>query len=235
MSPCLHLQSALSPNLNQITVIPRAGGLNRPPGLWFAPPPGSHCSGFSNDNRERITGNCTTLIIRRCIRAVCSIVFKIRIPWPPSGCIYACQRQNWDPSKPFDLATIPDAWTPPPQSASGYAGRSASHYTNAPMLMSLQQSYEAAPASAAPRTQPADPYSAYQQAAGRGQSYSHSSYSSQPAHAPSDPYGRSTASAQSSYAAPSATPATGYYIVSNGQRYPTSQQPISSMASQGQQ
>jgi hypothetical protein len=119
-------------------------------------------------------------------------------------------RQHWGPSKPFDHPTEPSYDQPPRQAASSrtayaspsYAG-SDTHYTTTPTAAygSSHSAYQAVPASAAPRTQPADPYSAYQQPAGR-ESYSQSSYSSYPAQSQSDPYGRSAAPATGPYATP---------------------------------
>jgi len=119
-------------------------------------------------------------------------------------------RQHWGPSKPFDHPT--EAYEQPPRQAASsrttysspsYAS-SDSHYTTTPTAAygsSSHSAYQSAPAAAAPRTQPADPYSAYQQPAGR-EAYSQSSYSSYPASAASDPYGRSTASTAGPYATP---------------------------------
>lgn len=119
-------------------------------------------------------------------------------------------RQHWGPSKPFDHPT--EAYEQPPRQAASsrttysspsYAS-SDSHYTTTPTAAygsSSHSAYQSAPAAAAPRTQPADPYSGYQQPAGR-EAYSQSSYSSYPASAASDPYGRSTASTTGPYATP---------------------------------
>lgn len=118
-------------------------------------------------------------------------------------------RQHWGPTKPYDHATEPYVEPPPRQStsrtpyaSSGYAGSSDSHYTTTPTssYASSHHGYQAAPASAAPRTQPADPYSAYQQPTGRDYS-SQASYS-YPSQAQADPYGRSVAPATASYATP---------------------------------
>ena len=116
-------------------------------------------------------------------------------------------RQHWGPSKPFDIPTEP--YEQPPRqtssrttyASSGYAG-SDSHYTTTPTATygTSHPGYQAAPASAAPRTQPADPYS-YQQPAGREYA-SQSSYSSYPVQAQADPYGRSTAPPTGQYSAP---------------------------------
>jgi hypothetical protein len=113
-------------------------------------------------------------------------------------------RQHWGPSKPFDVPS-----EPPRQAASSrttyaspsYAG-SDTHYTTTPTAAyaSSHSAYQATP-SAAPRTQPADPYSAYQQPAGR-EGYSQSAYSSYPAQTQSDPYGRSSAPTAGPYATP---------------------------------
>jgi len=148
-------------------------------------------------------------------------------------------RQHWGPTKPYDQAA--EAFVEPPArqstsrtpyASSGYAGSSSdSHYVTTPTssYASSHHGYQAAPAAAAPRTQPADPYSAYQQPAGREYT-GQSGYSSYSAQAQPDPYGhgRSAAPATTSYAAPSVTPAPGYYIASDGRQYPLSQQPQSS-------
>lgn len=144
-------------------------------------------------------------------------------------------RQHWGPSKPFDHPTEPYEQASRQAASSrqtygspGYAA-TESHYTTTPTAAygTSHSAYQAAPASAAPRTQPADPYSAYQQPAGR-ESYSQPSYSSYPAQTQTDQYGRPVASASGPYATPSATPAPGYYIASDGRQYPLSQQPQSS-------
>lgn len=117
-------------------------------------------------------------------------------------------RQHWGPSKPFDHATEPYEQTSrqpasarPTYGSPGYAA-SESHYTTTPTAAygTSHSAYQAAPASAAPRTQPADPYSAYQQPAGR-ESYSQPSYS-YPAQTQTDQYGRPVASASGPYATP---------------------------------
>jgi len=122
-------------------------------------------------------------------------------------------RQHWGPTKPYDQAA--EAFVEPPArqstsrtpyASSGYAGSSSdSHYVTTPTssYASSHHGYQAAPAAAAPRTQPADPYSAYQQPAGREYS-GQSGYSSYSAQAQPDPYGhgRSAAPATTSYAAP---------------------------------
>jgi hypothetical protein len=121
-------------------------------------------------------------------------------------------RQHWGPSKPFDVPSEPSYEQPPRQAASSsrttyaspsYAGSDSGHYTTTPTAPygSSHSAYKAAPASAAPRTQPADPYSAYQQPAGR-EGYSQSAYSSYPAQSQSDPYGRSSAPTAGPYATP---------------------------------
>ncbi|KAF2822896.1 hypothetical protein CC86DRAFT_73527 [Ophiobolus disseminans] len=144
-------------------------------------------------------------------------------------------RQHWGPSKPFDhTATEPYVEQPPRQAASSrtpyassaYSG-SDSHYTTTPTsaYSSTHSGYQASPASSAPRTQPADPYSAYQQPAGREYPAQSSSYSSYAGQSQPDPYGRSAAPSAAQYATPSATPAPGYYIASDGRQYPLSQQP----------
>jgi hypothetical protein len=126
-------------------------------------------------------------------------------------------RQHWGPSKPFDVPSEPSYEQPSRQTASSrtpytshtspsYAGSDA-HYTTTPTSTygsshsGGHSAYSTAPASAAPRTQPADPYSAYQQPAGR-EGYSQSSYSSYPPQAQSDPYGRSSSSTTGPYATP---------------------------------
>jgi len=128
-------------------------------------------------------------------------------------------RQHWGPSKPFDQSAAEPAYEQPARQSTSsrtaytspsYAGSAThdSHYTTtptAPSYASSHSAYSAAPASAAPRTQPADPYSAYQQPAGGRDPYSQGSYSSYPAHSQSDPYashGRSTASTAGPYATP---------------------------------
>lgn len=119
-------------------------------------------------------------------------------------------RQHWGPSKPFDHPTDPYVEQAPRQTSSrttyassGYAG-SDSHYTTTPTApyASSHPGYQAAPASAAPRTQPADPYSTYQQPAGREYTSQSSSYSSYPVQSQSDPYGRSAAPSAAQYATP---------------------------------
>jgi hypothetical protein len=122
-------------------------------------------------------------------------------------------RQHWGPSKPFDHPTEPyeQATSRQPVSSrtayppSSYAG-SDTHYTTTPTAPSYGGAashpgyQQAAPASAQPRTAPADPYSSsYQQPAGR-EPYP-GSYSSYSAQAPSD-YGRSTTASASQYSTP---------------------------------
>jgi hypothetical protein len=117
-------------------------------------------------------------------------------------------RQHWGPSKPFDIPTEPYEQAPRQASSRttypspGYAS-SETHYTTTPTAAPYGASHsgyqQAAPASAQPRTSPADPYSSYQQPAGR-EPYSQS-YSSYPAQAQSD-YGRSAAAPAGAYATP---------------------------------
>jgi hypothetical protein len=122
-------------------------------------------------------------------------------------------RQHWGPSKPFDIPTEPYEQAPRQTtssrttypSSSSYAG-SDTHYTTTPTAPSYGASshsgyQQAAPASAQPRTAPADPYSSYQQPAGR-EPYSGGSYSSYSAQPQPDPYGRSTAAPSGQYATP---------------------------------
>ncbi|OSS53483.1 hypothetical protein B5807_00148 [Epicoccum nigrum] len=137
-------------------------------------------------------------------------------------------RQHWGPSKPVEHPSAdPYDRQPAPRASSGYATSAAyapseGHYTTAPAgYGSAQPGYQAAPSSAAPRTQPADPYSGYSQ---RDQGYPSQPYGSYPSQSPTDAYGRSSA-APTAYATPSATPAPGYYIASDGRQYPLSQQP----------
>lgn len=120
-------------------------------------------------------------------------------------------RQHWGPSKPFDHPAAEPYVEPSrksassrtPYASSGYSGSSESHYTTTPTAAyaSSHPGYQAAPASAAPRTQPADPYSAYQQPAGREYS-SQSAYSSYSTQSQPDPYGRSAAPSAAQYATP---------------------------------
>jgi hypothetical protein len=135
-------------------------------------------------------------------------------------------RQHWGPSKPFEHPAAEPTYEQPSSrqtpssrtayaSPSSYAGSSVgghdSHYTTtptAPSGYSSHSAYSGTPASSAPRTQPADPYSSYQQPAGGRDPrdpYSQSSYSSYPAQSQADPYGshgRSTASTAGPYATP---------------------------------
>ncbi|XPS68838.1 hypothetical protein M3J09_001118 [Ascochyta lentis] len=138
-------------------------------------------------------------------------------------------RQHWGPSKPVEHPSAADPYDrqPAPRASSGYSTSSAyapseGHYTTAPAgYGSSQPGYQAAPSQAAPRTQPADPYSGYSQ---RDPGYQSQAYGSYPSQSPTDAYSRSTA-APTAYATPSATPAPGYYIASDGRQYPLSQQP----------
>lgn len=148
-------------------------------------------------------------------------------------------RQHWGPSKPYDMPTEP--YEQPPRqgssasrttygSSSGYAG-SDTHYTTtptAPYGSSHTGSYQTSPSAAAPRTAPTDAYSGYQQPTGREGYPSQSTYASFPNQTQADPYGRQTAPPTAQFATPSATPAPGYYIASDGRQYPLSQQPQSS-------
>ncbi|KAH8712281.1 hypothetical protein GQ44DRAFT_811527 [Phaeosphaeriaceae sp. PMI808] len=121
-------------------------------------------------------------------------------------------RQHWGPSKPFDVPTEPYEQSPRQGSSSSRAtyassGYSSSepHYTTtptAPYGSSHTGGYQAAPAAAAPRTTPTDPYSGYQQPTVREGYPSQSSYASYPGQAQADPYGRQTAPPTSQYATP---------------------------------
>ncbi|KAH7361177.1 hypothetical protein BKA66DRAFT_215489 [Pyrenochaeta sp. MPI-SDFR-AT-0127] len=145
-------------------------------------------------------------------------------------------RQHWGPSKPYDQQATADAFEQPRQQSTssratyapsaGYASSDA-HYTTTPTAQYGSSGYQTS-ASAAPRTQPADPYSAYQQPSGRdARDYPAQAYS-YPVQATTDAYGRPTAPPTGQYAAPSPTAAPGYYIASDGRQYPLSQQPQSS-------
>ena len=114
-------------------------------------------------------------------------------------------RQHWGPSKPVEHPSAdPYDRQPAPRASSGYAtsasyAPSEGHYTTAPAgYGSAQPGYQAAPSSAAPRTQPADPYSGYSQ---RDQGYPSQPYGSYPSQSPTDAYGRSSA-APTAYATP---------------------------------
>lgn len=115
-------------------------------------------------------------------------------------------RQHWGPSKPVEHPSAdPYDRQPAPRVSSGYATSSAyapseGHYTTAPAgYGSTQSAYQAAPSSAAPRTQPADPYAGYSQ---RDPGYqTQASYGSYPSQSPTDAYGRPTA-ASAAYATP---------------------------------
>ncbi|KAF1838172.1 hypothetical protein BDW02DRAFT_489731 [Decorospora gaudefroyi] len=148
-------------------------------------------------------------------------------------------RQHWGPTKPYEHggAAVADPYDQgPPQSTpsraapyssnSGYANDP--HYTTAPTpgYPSSHPGYQSSSAAAAPRTQPADPYS-YQQPGGRDYP-AQSAYTSYPAQA-TDQYGRQTAPPTTQqYSTPSGTTAApGYYIASDGRQYPLSQQPTS--------
>lgn len=123
-------------------------------------------------------------------------------------------RQHWGPTKPYDQAA--EAYEPPSRastssrqtyassSAGGYASSDA-HYTTTPTVPygSSHAGYQATTPSAAPRTQPTDPYSAYVQQPSSRDYPPHSGYSnSYPAQTTTDPYGRSTAAPSGQYAAP---------------------------------
>lgn len=147
-------------------------------------------------------------------------------------------RQHWGPTKPYDQHAT-DAYEQQPRQSStssrtaygaspGYASSDA-HYTTTPTAQYGTSAYQTVPASAQPRTQPADPYSAYQQPSGRdARDYVAQTSYSYPVQATTDAYGRPTAPSTGQYAAPSATAAPGYYIASDGRQYPLSQQPQSS-------
>ncbi|KAF1945714.1 hypothetical protein EJ02DRAFT_36992 [Clathrospora elynae] len=152
-------------------------------------------------------------------------------------------RQHWGPTKPYEhaaaAAAAEAAYEQPPRQSStssrtpytpsGYGERDA-HYTTTPTgsYGTSHPGYQATSASAAPRTQLADPYSpAYQQPNGRDPYSSQTAYS-YPVQTASDPYGRQTAASTGQYAAPSTTAAPGYYIASDGRQYPLSQQPQTS-------
>ncbi|CAN9215318.1 unnamed protein product [Alternaria alternata] len=129
----------------------------------------------------------------------------------------------------------PDALVRPGTGTGEYQGQpgywiTAYRTLTSQMIQDLKmdsQRYQTSPASAAPRTQPADPYSSYQQPSGRDYP-AQSAYSSYPAQTP-DPYGRQPATQTTPYSNPSAAAAApGYYIASDGRQYPLSQQPQSS-------
>jgi hypothetical protein len=154
-------------------------------------------------------------------------VRTIKVSGGPNSSLVAYQdsrthaaRQHWGPSKPYDGAahTAADAYDQPRQSTSSRpatttypspGGYSDPHYTTTPTPAygTSHPGYpQASPASAAPRTQPADPYSAYQQPGGRDYP-AQSPYSSYPQ--TTDAYGRPTANPSAPYAA---TPRYfGYY------------------------
>jgi len=146
-------------------------------------------------------------------------------------------RQHWGPTKPYDHATadpydrqsarVSTSSARTGYTSTGYASSSDAHYTTTPTAAygSSHPAYQAASASSAPRTAPSDPYSTYQQPAGRD--YPAQASYSYP-QAATDPYGRQTAPPTGQYAAPSVTAAPGYYIASDGRQYPLSQQPQSS-------
>lgn len=126
-------------------------------------------------------------------------------------------RQHWGPTKPYDqqaAAAAAEAYEPPSRgstssratyasSSTGYASSDA-HYTTTPTAPygSSHPGYQAAPASAAPRTQPADPYSGYQPQPSSRDYPAQSAYSPYPAQTTADPYGRQTAVPSSQYSAP---------------------------------
>lgn len=119
-------------------------------------------------------------------------------------------RQHWGPTKPYEHAAA-DAYDQVPRQASAartYASSPAyasseTHYTTTPTAQYGTTTYQVS-TSAAPRTQPADPYSAYQQPTGRDtRDYATPQvYSSYPAQTTTDPYGRQTAPPTGQYAAP---------------------------------
>lgn len=149
-------------------------------------------------------------------------------------------RQHWGPTKPYDHGSShasADPYDQPRQSTASrtpaYGAGSYSsgdpHYTTTPTSTygSSHPGYQPSPAASAPRTSPADPYSAYPQPGGRDYP-AQSPYSSYPAATP-DPYGRQAPSQSAPYTASSATAAApGYYIASDGRQYPLSQQPQAS-------
>lgn len=121
-------------------------------------------------------------------------------------------RQHWGPTKPYDQHAAADPYEQPPRQAAssrtpyaastGYASSDA-HYTTTPTAAYGTSSYQAVPASAAPRTQPADPYSAYQQPSTRdARDYATQQSYSYPVQSTTDPYGRQTAPPTGQYAAP---------------------------------
>jgi hypothetical protein len=120
-------------------------------------------------------------------------------------------RQHWGPSKPFDQPAKSYQEQPTRQTSSrtpyanaGYGSGGDSHYTTTPTAAygSSHPGYQAAPASAAPRTQPADPYSSAYQQQPTGREYaSQSSAYAYPAQSQTDPYSRSAAPPTSQYGA----------------------------------
>lgn len=126
-------------------------------------------------------------------------------------------RQHWGPTKPYDVPTDPYEQQPRTSTSSrtayagsAYAGSDTrdAHYTTTPTSSYAStphshSSYGVAPAAAAPRTQPVDPYS-YQQPSGRDDPRyaAHSSYatSSYPVQSTADPYGRQAAPSTVQYA-----------------------------------
>lgn len=121
-------------------------------------------------------------------------------------------RQHWGPTKPYDQHAT-DAYEQQPRQSStssrtaygaspGYASSDA-HYTTTPTAQYGTSAYQTVPASAQPRTQPADPYSAYQQPSGRdARDYVAQTSYSYPVQATTDAYGRPTAPSTGQYAAP---------------------------------
>jgi hypothetical protein len=118
-------------------------------------------------------------------------------------------RQHWGPTKPYDVPTEPYEQPRTSTSArtayatSGYASSDA-HYTTTPTSSYAStphshSSYGVAPAAAAPRTQPADQYSAYQQPAARDYT-AHSSYPTYPVQSTADSYGRQAVPTTAQYA-----------------------------------
>ncbi|EOA84542.1 uncharacterized protein SETTUDRAFT_90581 [Exserohilum turcica Et28A] len=122
-------------------------------------------------------------------------------------------RQHWGPTKPYDHGSShasadpydqPRASTSSRTPAYGSASYSGSdpHYTTTPTSTygSSHPGYQPSPAAAAPRTSPADPYSAYPQPGGGRDYPAQSPYASYPAPTP-DPYGRQAPSQSAPYTA----------------------------------
>ncbi|KAF1849136.1 uncharacterized protein K460DRAFT_278097 [Cucurbitaria berberidis CBS 394.84] len=128
-------------------------------------------------------------------------------------------RQHWGPTKPYDqhaAAVAADPYEQPTRQVApsrtayatspSYATSSDVHYTTTPTAPYGSSTYSTGSSSAAPRTQPADPYSAYQQTGSRDsrdpRDYATQSPYSYSAQTPTDPYGRQTAQPSGQYAAP---------------------------------